>query len=353
MSIRPGRTERSSEPLPAPPRSVALVLMSAIGDVVHGMPVVASLGSAWPETKIDWILQPTPHQLVYPHPAVSEFLLFRRRRGLRGFMEFVRRYSGRRYDLVIVAQTAFKAGLIAGLLDAPLKLGFDRARARELHGLFTTHRLPPGRPAHVQDRNFGFLEYLGVPAVARWDFEFNERERAARAEFFGRIGRPTLAVAVASSDPRKDWPPERYARLLEIAGAEHGLRAVLVGSGAEAERARAAEVARLTGVPVVNALADDLRRLAWILDGCDLAVAPDTGPLHIASALGTPVIGLYGCTDPARSGPYREEFRNLIVDRYTRTGDSVPSREFRPGNMERITVKEVAEKLALAADRYL
>lgn len=339
-----------------PPLSVAVVRMSAIGDVVHAMPVVASLREAWPHATLDWVIQPGPRRLVAPHPDVDEFLLFRRDRILRGPWEFRRRVDGRRWDLVLVLQPYLKAGVAAALMRADVKLGWDRGRSRDLHGLFVTHRIAPRGHAHVQDRNFEFLEHLGVPVVRRWDFAFGPAERAAQREFFERLDRPALAVALRTTRPDKDWIPERYARVLEIARREHGLRPVLVGSGDPAERAVAERVTRLSRVRPVNALGNDLRRLAWLLDGAALALSPDSAPLHIASALGTPVIGLYGCTDPRRAGPYRLEFRDLVVNRYPRAGESrdrPPVREYRAGRMERITVDDVAEKLALAAARYL
>jgi heptosyltransferase I len=96
------------------------------------------------------------------------------------------------------------------------------------------------------------------------------------------------------------------------------------------------------------ALKNDLRRLAWILDGSALVLSPDTGPLHMATALGTPVIGLYGYTDPKRVGPYRGP-RDLIIDRYSRPGETVPSAKVRSGNMKKIEVTEVLEKIERAA----
>lgn len=335
-----------------PPRRIALVLLSAVGDVVHGMPVAASLRRAWPEAELDWVIQPGPRELVAPHPDVSEFLVLDRGRGLRGFVDFFRRHRGRPYDLVVDLQVYLKAGLVTAALRAPVKLGFDRARARDLNGLFTTHRIPPHPPQHVQEQYFEFLAHLGVPAIRRWDFAFTEEERAARDAFFARLERPALAVVLRTTRPGKDWPAERYAHVLEVAEADLGLRPVFVGGASAGEREAARQVARATRADPVDALAWDLRRLAWLLDGSALLLSPDTGPLHVAVALDTPVVGLYGYTDPKRVGPYRR-FGDLVVDRYTRPGETTPSAEFRPGNMERITVEEVLEKVELAVRRHV
>jgi heptosyltransferase I len=314
--------------------------LSAIGDVVHGMPVVASLRRAWPACRITWVIQPAAHPLVAGHPDVSDFVVFDRSRGARGLLDFRRAVAGRRFDLVLALQVYLKAGLLTWMLPSPRKLGFDRRRARDMNWLFTTERIPPHAPQHVQDQYFEFLEHLGVPAVRRWDFAFSEEERAAQREFFGRLERPALAVILRTTREAKNWPVERYARVLEAAESELGLQPLLVGGEGPAERAAAEEVMRLTRAGPVNALRNDLRRLAWLLDGSALALSPDTGPLHVAVALGTPTIGLYGATDPKRVGPYRR-FGDLVIDRHAR-----------PGGMERIAAGDVLEKLELALRRY-
>jgi heptosyltransferase I len=333
------------------PESVVIVLLSAIGDVVHGMPIATSLRRAWPETRIHWIIQPVGHGLVAPHPAVDEFHLYDRKAGLPGFAALRRQFTGRRFDLAIGLQVYLKAGLITAMLPAGRKLGFDRARARDLNWLFTTERIPPHEPQHVEDQYFEFLDYLNVPIAAEWEFGFSESECKARERFFEPIEAPTLAVVLRTTRPGKNWPLDRYARVLEIAESDLGLKPVLIGSRAPAEAAAAAELLRLTRSRPIHALENDLRRLAWILDGADYALSPDTGPLHVAVALGTPTVGLYGYTDPKRVGPYRQ-FSELVIDRYTREGEVAPSMEFRPGNMESITVDDVAAKLEQAVRSY-
>lgn len=338
-------------PRSAQPESVVIVLLSAIGDVVHGMPVATSLRRAWPDARIHWVIQPVGHALVEPHPAVDEFFLFDRGSGLKGFADFRRRMAGRGFDLALALQVYMKAGLLTGMLPAARKLGFDRTRARDLNWLFTTEHIPAHEPQHVQEQYFEFLTHLGVPVVREWEFGFTEKELAARDRFFEPLDRPTLAVVLRTTRPGKNWPLDRYARVLEIAEFDLGLQPVLIGSRAPAEASAAEELMRLTRARPVNALENDLRRLAWILDGADFALSPDTGPLHVSVALGTPTVSLFGYTDPKRVGPYRR-FQDLVIDRYTREGEDTPSMEFRPGNMERITVDDVAARLELAVRRY-
>lgn len=334
----------------APPRSVAIMLMSAIGDVVKGLPVATSLKRAWPDARITWVIQPVSVPLVRPHPDVDELLVFERRKGLRGiapFADFRRRVADRRFDLVLGLQVYAKAGILTGLLPSPRKLGFDRRRARDLNWLFTTERIAARPTQHLQDQYFEFLDHLGVPVVKEWHIPFDEEERKAQRAFYAGFDRPVLAVVLGATSPKRNWHATGYARALEAAQYDLGLQPVLVGSRSPGELDMAARVMAETRATPVDALRNDLRRLAWILDGAAVVLSPDTGPLHVADALGRPVVGLYGYTDPRVKGPYRGGTR-LVVDRFTRPGEPL-TMDLRPGNVAKITADEVIEKLALAA----
>jgi heptosyltransferase I len=343
--------------LPAPPREVAIVMLSALGDAVHVLPVANALRRAWPSTRITWIIQPVPHRLVRGHPAIDEFVLFERRRGLdawRSYAELRRAFAGRRFDLLLNLQVYLKAGLITALAPAATRLGFDRARARDMNWLFTTHRIPPRPVGHVQDQYFEFVEHLGIdPRPAEWRLGPTPEERVAQAEFFESLDRPACALVVATSKPQTNWEPARYARLAEAVESDFGLRPVLVGGPAPVERAAAEEVKRQSSAKIIDALGDDVRGLVGLLDGSRVVVSPDTGPLHIARALEVPVVGLYGYTNPKRYGPYRK-FEELIVDGYAREpGEAyAPSMRYREDGMARITVEMVLEKVerALSVD---
>jgi heptosyltransferase I len=348
----------TTEPRIPAPESIVIVMLSALGDAVHVLPVANALRRTWPDTRITWIIQPVPHMLVRDHPAIDEFVPFQRRRGpdaWKSYTELIERFRGRKFDLLLALQVYLKAGLITAVVPAAMKLGFDRVRARDMNFLFTTHRIPKRPVGHVQDQYFEFLEYLGVdPSPVEWKLDLTEQERLAQREFFARFERPTCAVVVATSKPRKNWMPERYARLLEHLEGDFGLQPIIVGGPAGVEREAAARVlAETRAKTVVNALGDDVRRLLWLLDGSRLVISPDTGPLHMARALDVPVVGLYGATNPKRYGPYRR-FGDLVVDGYARfSGEEYPvSMKHRPDGMSRITVEAVREKVGRAIERY-
>ncbi|MEJ2204281.1 MAG: glycosyltransferase family 9 protein [Gemmatimonadota bacterium] len=339
-----------------PPEEICIVMLSAIGDAVHVLPVVNALKRAWPHTRITWVIQPVPHLLVDGHPAIDEFILFRRRRGLRGWMgfaEFARDVRERRFDLLLGLQVYLKAGVLTALAPSRVKLGFDRRRARDMQWLFTDRRIPERAPQHVQDQYFEFLRYLGVPPEpVSWGIHLSDAERERQAEFFETLPSPACAVVVGTSKREKNWMPERYARVLEEVQVRHGLTPVLVGGPSAIERELADDVVRRTSAHVVDALGDDLRRLVWILEGSTLSISPDTGPLHISRAVGTPVVGLYGYTNPKRTGPYGA-YQDLVVDGYAaHPGEDYPLEHAYRDGMHRVTVEGVLEKVAFAMERY-
>ncbi len=331
---------------------VAIVMMSAIGDAVHTLPVVNSLKAAAPGVHITWVIQPAPHALVANHPNVDEFVLFDRKRGWRAFADVRAATAGKRFDLVIALQVYLKAGLVTALLRSPRKLGFDRLRARDANWLFTTERIPARGQRHVQDQYFEFLEHLGVPPLLEWGLGPTEEERARYAAVLPPSERPTVALVLGTSKPAKEWPAERYAALVDRLEGEMGVRTMLVGGRSPRETAAAAQIERLARHRPLNLLEWDLRRLVYLLDRADVLVSPDTGPLHAGVALGTPTVALMGWTNPRRVGPYRR-FHDLMVDAYGDPGEDYPvSAGYREGRMERITADAVAEKVALALARY-
>ena len=332
---------------------IGIVMMSAVGDAVHVLPVLAALKRHAPQSRITWVLQPGPASLVRGHPHVDEIVLFDRAKGWHAFADVRRELANRPFDLVLNFQVYFKAGIVTSFTHAPVKLGFDRARARDMNWLFTTHRIPPHAPQHVQDQYLEFLTALGVPnAPVEWNLGPWTHERAWQRDFFARLDRPAAAIVVATSKPQKDWLPERWAEVADVLYHDFGLEPVLVGGRSDRELAAERVIMERARHKPISALGSGLRNLVGILDGSALVLAPDTGPLHIAVALNRPVVSLMGYTNPKRTGPYRR-FHDLIVDAYGEPGEDYPiSMENRPDRMPRITVRDVVERVERWRARY-
>ncbi|UCF18597.1 MAG: glycosyltransferase family 9 protein [Gemmatimonadota bacterium] len=349
--------------LEIPSRRICLVLPSGIGDVVHGLPLVNALKRDDPDRHITWIVEPTPAPLLQHHPAVDDVILFDHRQGLGAALALRRELRRRNFDLLINCGLYFKTVLPTLFARARLKLGYGRDRANDLIWLFVD-RLPPRGPRHRQDMYLEFLEPLGVTAEpVEWRIVIGERERAAAAEFFAGLRPERVAgIVTTSAMDAKDWAVDRLAAVATALERDFGFLVVLLGGPGRRETERARQVAMLSEARTVWALGPDLRWLIGLIEGCDLVIAPDTGPLHIARALGTPVIGLYGHTDPLRAGPYRA-FQDLTIDRFNLEAEGRPyagplEREH-PGRagarhrMGSITVADVLERVEVAIGRYL
>jgi heptosyltransferase I len=332
---------------------VCVVMMSAVGDAVHVLPIINAIKAHAPHAQITWVLQPAPATLVRGHRSVDDIVLFDRARGWRAFMDVRRALAPRAFDVVIDLQVYFKAGVVTSFTRAPVKVGFDRARARDLNWLFTTHRIPPHPPQHVQDQYFEFLDVLGVPHEGVcWDLGPWPHEREKQRQFFDRLDRPAAAIVVATSKPQKDWLPERWAEVVDILYEDFGLQPVLVGGRGDREVSAERVILDRARHKPVSALGSGLRNLVGILDGSALVLAPDTGPLHMAVALNRPVISLMGYTNPKRTGPYGR-FQDLIVDAYGDPGEDYPiSMENRLDRMPRILVRDVIERVERWRGRY-
>jgi heptosyltransferase I len=328
-------------------------MMSALGDAVHVLPVVNALRRHDPAVHVTWVLQPGPASLMRGHPAVDEVVVFDRSAGWRGFARVRRALAGARFDLLLDLQVYFKASVVTALIPAEVKLGFDRARARDWNWLVTNRRIPPHAPQHVQEQYLEFLRYLGVePEPLEWNLGPWPHERARQAELWSSLPRPAALLVIGSSHPEKEWLPERWAELADALHTRFGLAPVLAGGRSPRELASEREILRRATVPVHSTLGAPLRDLVALIDGSALVVSLDTGPMHMAVAQGTPTIALMGLNNPRRVGPFRR-FADLLVDAYGDPGeDYPPSLEKRRGRMGRITVGDVLARVRHWDEEY-
>lgn len=334
-------------------RRIGIVMMSAIGDAVHVLPVVTALKRHEPSCHIAWVLQPGPASLVRGHPAIDDIIVFDKRRGLRAFLEARRALAAQSLDLLIDLQVYAKASLVTALAPSPVKLGFDRARARDLNWLATTRRIPPHAPQHVQDQYVEFLTALGVPAEpVSWDLGPWPAERDRQRALIAPLGGPLATLIIGASHPEKEWPAERWAAVCDALVERWGLVPVLAGGSSDRERAAEREIVARARHRPHSTLGVSLRDLVLQLDASELVISLDTGPLHMAVALGRPVVSLMGYNNPKRVGPYRR-FHDLIVDAYGEPGEDYPvSLAHRYGRMPRIQVGDVLSKVERWASAY-
>lgn len=327
---------------------ILIVRMGSLGDIVHTLPAAATLKRAFPKAEIDWVverhwmplLERNPH-LAQLHPV--ETRTWRRRLAeagtWRSLLESIGKLRSRRYDCALDFQGLVKSAAVARLSGAAAVLGFDRAELREgFSSLFYTARVPPPanrRPAHVVERNLALaaavgavepvLEFCCCPAP-----EDVARMRAAT----GGLGRYVVVNPSAGWDAKR-WPEEAYAALVERITGELRLPVVInCGPGEERMAGRLVELAARARPLLLRSSVGEL--MALVREAA-LLVGGDTGPLHLAAACGTPVVAIFGPTDPGRNGPFG------AVCRVVRAGGAATTYSRAAGQdaIRRVTVEQV------------
>ena len=326
---------------------ICVVLLTGLGDVVHGLPVVNAIKRAWPHAHITWVVEPMPSGILRPHPSVDEVIVFHKKAGWDGVRRLRSELRTRHFDITLNFNIYFKSAWPTFFSHAKRRIGFDRGRARDGVWLLANEHLRPGPRRHTQDMFLEFLELLGIPAEPlQWLIPLTESEKLEQEQFFRTLrDRPIVGIVGASANEKKDWPAGRYPELVDALISDFNAHVVLLGGPGEREQGIARYIMDNAQHKPVWALGDSIRRLTWLIEGCNLIIAPDTGPVHIARALEVPVIGLYGHTNPWRVGPYRK-YEDLWIDRYNDEGEPPDPSKFDPkhGRMELITVNDVLER---------
>ena len=335
----------------SPPESLCLLRTSALGDVTHVVPLVRTLQRALPQTRLTWIVGKLEHRLVGDIDGI-EYIVFDKGKGIGAWREVRQRLARRHFDALLHMQVALRANLLSTLVRAPLRIGYDRARSKDLHGMFINRRIPERSGAHVLDAIGSFIEPLGLRQTqVRWDIPIPaDAEDFAQRHISG--GRPALLVSPCSSHAVRNWRPERYAAVIDHA-AERGWQVILCGGPGSYEREFGdAIVAKCTKVPADLIGKDTLKQFLALARSASLILTPDSGPMHMANAVGTPVLGLHAASNPRRSGPYSDQ--RWCVDRYdaaARKFRGRPSAELAwgtkleyPGVMDLIEVDAVIER---------
>lgn len=294
------------------PRSILILRLSALGDVIHTFPAVQSLREAYPHARLGWVVERAYAPLVRAVAPVDEVFEVATRRWRQNLTANETRadIAGVRRELKLFAQQGWsidfqglmKSAVIGGVAGAPTRIGFDREAVRERASLFFTNRkIAVDSSGHVVDVNLRLARALGggVPVASpRWD-EF-ATDATGRLALLMR--EPFVVLLPGTGQTRKCWPPERYALLAKELRARCEVQILVVpGPG---EESLANEVATRASVTVAERTSLD--ELAMLLSKARLVVGGDTGPLHLADAMNVPVVGLYGPTDPARNGPYNQ-----------------------------------------------
>ncbi len=293
------------------PERLLIVRTGAIGDVVNALVFATAVKDTHPATEIGWVVHGLARPLVLGHPSVDRVHLWRRGGGFSEVRRLLREVRGVGYGMAVDLQRIQKSALVARLSGADRVLGLDRARAKELSWLWTREHVTakPGE-VHMLDLYMGFARYLGIEASPRRLLPKNAAAELWAQEYLGELGAAPVLVNLGATKPENRWVPERFGQLAEALAKE--LDAPVLFTGSEADRAiEQGALAALAGDSGVRSTVGqtDLPQLLALERRSRLFIGCDTGPMHMAAAVGTPCVALFGPADPARTGPWGEGHR--------------------------------------------
>ncbi len=295
------------------PEAICVLRLSAIGDTCHALAVIRNLQDNWPDARITWIIGKTEAALMGDIPDI-EFITFNKADGPGAYRDIARALSARRFDVALCMHASMRANLLCRMFPTDVRLGFDKARARDFQWLFTNRKIPPASGEHALEAMMGFARYLGAkPTELRWDIPIADAERAF-VQPYSR-GRTVVISPCSSQRSRnyRNWPVERFVTVAQYLADRLQANVVVTGGPSALEKNYARTIAGQAGATDL-AGRTSLKQLFALIAAADLVLCPDSGPAHMATAAGTPVIGLYATSNPDRTGPYLS--RDLCVNRY-------------------------------------
>ncbi|KGQ70390.1 glycosyl transferase [Chelonobacter oris] len=287
------------------PKKLCILRLSAIGDVCNAIAMVQQIQRYYPETEITWIVGKVESQIVAVLPGIKT-VVFDKKQGWRGMLSVWKQLRHSRFDALLNMQTALRASLLSLGIKAKYKIGFGKNRAREGQWLFTNRKISEPEKPHVLDGFLAFARAVGVPPSApSWTIPLSQADQDYAASLIDPQ-RQNLLICPCSSKAEKDWTAEGYAAVARYA-VERNLNVMLAGSPAVREVAMAADIVQKCGVGVHNLVGKtSLLQLLALIGKADLLISPDSGPAHMATTQGTPVIGLYAVHNPLRTAPYHD-----------------------------------------------
>jgi heptosyltransferase I len=350
---------RMTLPPDQPPERLCIVRLSAIGDTCHTVPVVRAIQDAWPDTEITWIIGRVEHSLMAGLEGV-QFAILDKSLGWRGYPALRRQIANRKFPLLLHMHASQRANLASLCVRAPVRLGFDRARARDGQYWFCNRHLPAQRERHVMDGLFEFADALGIEHGApRWDIPVSDADREFAAAQISPYSASLLISPCTGQRFRnfRNWRAERYAEVADYAHRKYGAQILLTGGNTDIEQQYAAAITQHCQAPVTNLIGrTSLKQLLCLIERAGVVLCPDSGPAHMATAVGTPVVGLYASSNRHRTGPWASQ--HLVVDRYPDavreefgcevSGIRWGRRVRNPDVMDRIEAADVIEKLDMA-----
>jgi len=347
-------------PFTSPPNRLCILRLSAVGDVCHTLAVVRAIQQQWPETKLTWIIGKLEASLIGDIPGI-EFIIFDKTRGWRALLDLRQQVNKQQFDALLHMQISIRSSIASRLIRSPIRVGFDRARAKDFQWLFTNVKIAAKPRQHVMDGLFGFAEIIGVKTDEKvhnlnWDIPIPQHATDFVQQNIPQ-DKPYIVISPCSSARFRNWrnwSAQGYAEICDYVAQHYGLNTVLTGGPSELERSYGQDITRLANSSPVNLIGkSNLKQLLATIQSAKFIISPDSGPAHMATTVNTPVIGLYVTSNPMRTGPYLSQ--QWVINKYPEalkeeTGREVEeapwgTRVRNPEAMQRITTSDVKNKI--------
>jgi len=341
-------------PLKTEPAKICILRLSAVGDICHMLPVMRSIQKFWPNTEITWVIGKLEYTLVSDIPNIK-FIIFDKSKGFSAYISLQRSLKKLSFDVLLHMQMSLRASIASLFISSKIKLGFERNSAKDLQWLFTNHKLNPHPDAHVIDNFFNFIETLGLSQrQMSWDIPIpQDAITYAKQQLSDNL---IFVISPCSSMAYRNWNIEGYAAIANYAQQQYGFSVVLTGGPSEIEKQYGKEIIKKSSIEITNLIGKtNLKQLSAILAESKVLLSPDSGPAHIATAVGLPVIGLYATTNANRAQPYLSKkytinkYPEAILEKFNKKVSEVPwgTRVRDAGTMDRISIDDVKNKIDL------
>ena len=346
-----------------PLNQICLIRLSALGDCCHALAVIENIQRSSPKTKITWIIGKTEYQLFKDIKGV-EFIVADKKKIFASFFKIKKKLRGRCFDALLNMHASMSANLISLAIQAKKKVGFDKDRARDLQNFFCNEYIQPIKNQHVVDGMLEFTKYLNLDSNAKWTPLILEPEEDFAREHI-HSNKITCLISPCSSQRygnqyNRSWSINNFAELIKFLINLENLRVIITGGNSPPEQLYSKELDALFGNDILNLIGKtSIREMAALIKYSDFIISPDSGPAHIATIMGKPVIGLYAMSNPKRSGPYNSD--GWLINKYDQAlkafMDKSPTEvKFgqkikQPEAMDLIKTRDVIEKIELLIKR--
>ncbi len=335
------------------PKNICILRLSAIGDVVHAISVVRAIQSQVPTARITWVCGKFEYKLLKVIDGVK-FIVFDKKMGLKAYFQLWKELKNEHFNVLLQMQVAVRANIASLGIKADKKIGWDKARSRDLHQLFINQRIDEVKQQHQAQGFLSFARAIGIKiGEPEWNIPVTDDAQQFAKKYIIK-NKPLLVISACSSHKLRNWLVERYAVLADYAINTYDMQVILSGGPSELETNMAKNIESHMQNQVLNLVGKDtLEQLIGLLSRATVVLTPDSGPSHIANALGVPVIGLHACTWSKRSGPYNsllfcvDRFEEAAEKYLNKSANELPwgTKIEQSGVMGLITVEDVCQQL--------